>query len=165
MGKALLTCQIRFSSFMIGATSIYQYGVRAICARNFKSSHGPDGKMPCPNGIFSCFALVLAGRRCVHQQWHGELLIVHHHRQHSFFCACSRSKFPIAPMGKLLTCLPRLTLVQLLRSTTGGACHRDLAKFPSPRWENALLTCPFRFSSFMMGAASNYQYGVRAICA
>ena len=26
---------------------------------------------------------MLAGRRCVHQQWHGELLIVHHHRQHS----------------------------------------------------------------------------------
>ncbi|KOO53332.1 hypothetical protein Ctob_016402 [Chrysochromulina tobinii] len=27
----------------------------------------------------------------------------------------------------------------------------DLQNFPSPRWENALLTCPFRFSSFMMG--------------
>jgi hypothetical protein len=43
----------------------------------------------------------------------------------------------IAPVGKLLTCLPRLTLAQLrlLWSTTGGTCHRDLAKFPSPRWE------------------------------
>jgi hypothetical protein len=43
--------------------------------------------------------------------------------------------------------------------------HLKLQKFPSLRWENALLTCPFRFSSFMMGAASNYQYGVCAICA
>ena len=58
----------------------------------FKTSHRPDG-------IFTCFARMLAGRRCVHQQWHGELLIVHHHRQHSCLCACSRSKFPIAPMG------------------------------------------------------------------
>jgi hypothetical protein len=47
-------------------------------------------------------------------------------------------KPPIAPMGKLLMCLPRLTLAQLrtLRSTTGGECCRDLAKFPLPRWEN-----------------------------
>ena len=59
-------------------------------AETFKSSHRPDG-------IFTCFALVLAGRRCLHQQWHGELLIVHHHWQHR--SACSRSKFPIAPMG------------------------------------------------------------------
>ena len=52
-----------------------------------------------PDGIFTCFALVLAGRRCVHQQWHGELLIVHHHGQLSWLCACSCSKLPIAPMG------------------------------------------------------------------
>jgi hypothetical protein len=37
-------------------------------------------------------------------------------------------------MGKLLTCLPRLTLAQLrtLRSTTACTCHRDLEIFPSP---------------------------------
>ena len=34
--------------------------------------------------------------------------------------------------------------------------------FPSPQWENALLTCQIRFSSFMIGAASIYQPGVRA---
>jgi hypothetical protein len=62
------------------------------------------------DGIFTCFALVLAGRRCVHQQWHGNFVIVHHHWQHSSISACSRSKFPITPMGRLLTCLPRLTL-------------------------------------------------------
>ena len=55
-------------------------------------------------------------------------------------------------MGKWLTCLPRLTLAQLrmLRSTTVGTCYRDLQTFPSPRWENALSTSLFRFSSFML---------------
>ncbi len=42
-------------------------------------------------------------------------------------CARSCSKLPIAPMGTLLTCLPRLTLAQLqmLRSTTVGTCHTE----------------------------------------
>ena len=186
-----------------------------------KSSHRPDG-------IFTCFALLLAGRRCLCREWHGELLIVHHHGQHSWLCACSRSKvpiapmgfshvcarlclqgggvevsggtvsfssctitgntaygvrahaknfpspdgkiadvlalthacttanssvnyslyvprrpskFPIAPMGKWLTLLPRLSLARTLRSTTVGTCHRDLQKFPSPRWENCSRAC------------------------
>ena len=64
-------------------------------------------KRPCKVPIapmrFSCFVLVHAGRRCYHLQRHGELLIVHHHRQYSWLCACSRSKLPIAPMGKMLT--------------------------------------------------------------
>ena len=51
-----------------------------------KSSHRPDG-------IFTCFALVLAGRRCFYRQWHGDLLIVHRNWQHSIQCACSRSNF------------------------------------------------------------------------
>ena len=40
-------------------------------------------------------------------------------------------------MGKMLTCLPRLTLAQLrtLRSTTVGTCHRDLENLPTPQWE------------------------------
>jgi hypothetical protein len=53
-------------------------------------------------------------------------------------------------MGKLLTCLPRLTLAQLrpkLRSTTVCTCRRDLENFPMPPWE-FLLTCPNRLSSF-----------------
>jgi hypothetical protein len=62
-------------------------------------------------------------------------------------------------MGRLPTCLPRLSLAQLrtLPSITVGTCHKDLANFPSPRWENALLTCPIRFSSFMSGAALIYH--------
>jgi hypothetical protein len=52
-----------------------------------------------------------------------------------------------------------------ISGNTAAYVRAHVQKFPSPRWENALLTCPFRFSSFMMGAASNYQTGVRAICA
>ena len=44
--------------------------------------------------------LVLAGRWCRCGGWHSDHLIVHHHRQHSFWIgACSCSKLPIAPMG------------------------------------------------------------------
>ena len=57
-----------------------------------KISHRPDG-------IFTCFALALAERRCVNQQWLGDFVIVHHHWQHSYISACSCSKFLIAPMG------------------------------------------------------------------
>ena len=119
----------------------------------FKSSHRPDGRLT--------FCLLFAGRWCSCPGRHSDHLIVRHQRElctHSI-CARSSSKVPIAPMGKLLTCLPRLTLAQLrtLRSTTGCACHRNLENFPSPRWENAFLTSPFRFSSFMMDAASNYN--------
>ena len=68
------------------------------CRRDFKSSHRPDGIFTCLV-LFTWFALVLAGRRCAHRQWHGDLLIVHHHWQHSLLCVCSHSKFPFAPMG------------------------------------------------------------------
>ena len=169
---------------------------------------------------FSQVCSLFAGRWCVHRQWHGELLIVHHHWQHSFWSACSCSKLPIAPMGKCLVdmsirfsslmmwVLPRSTSLKYVPSAPetskfpiapmgfshvlrlclqGGGVFVDSGtvtfssctitgnsaswvrahaqKFPSPRWENVLLTCPFRFSYFMMGAASIYQYGVRAICA
>ena len=56
-----------------------------------------------PMGFSHVLRFVLAGRRCVHRRWHGELLIVRHHWQHSCGCACSCSKVPIAPMGKCLT--------------------------------------------------------------
>ena len=62
------------------------------CVLTLKNPHRP-------NGILTCFALVLAGRRCLGLEWHGDLLIVHHHWQLSWFCACSRSKGPIAPKG------------------------------------------------------------------
>ena len=50
---------------------------RDMCVLMLKISHRHD------DGIFTCFALVLAGRRCLHLKWHGDLLIVHHQWEHS----------------------------------------------------------------------------------
>ncbi len=150
----------------------------------FKSSHRPD------HGTH-ILLVVCTGRRCPRQGWLSDHLIVHHQWEHSILCACKSShgpngkiadvlasthacttanasvnyrgcvlqKISHGPMGRWLTCPNRLS------------SNRDMyvpdtpANFPSPRWENALLTCPFLFSSCTMGAASNYQAGVRAICA
>ena len=79
-----------------------------VCRRELEKFPLPRWENALPQWDFHMFcacACPLAGRRCVHQQWHGELLIVHHHWQHSLLCACSRSKVPIAPMGKMLTLL------------------------------------------------------------
>ena len=113
------------------------------CQPRLQTSHRPDG-------IFTCFARVLAGRRCVHQQWHGELLIVHHHGQHSLLCACSRSKVPIAPMGfshVLRLCLQGGGVYVQSGTVTFSSCtitgntatyvRAHAQNFPSPRWENA----------------------------
>ena len=65
-------------------------------------------------------------------------------------------KLPIAPMGKWLTCLPRLTLAQLrtLLSTTVGTCHRDLENFPSPRWDfHMFCACACRAAVSLSTAA------------
>ena len=52
-------------------------------------------------------------------------------------------KIPSGPMGRSLTCLPRLSLAQLrtLPSSTGSTCRRDLQKFPTPmgKWLTCLL--------------------------
>jgi hypothetical protein len=106
-----------------------------------------------PMGDSRLIRWLFAGCWCLCPVWHSDHLIVHHKWEYSILCARSCSKVPIAPMGKLLTCLPRLTLAQLRtpRSTTVCMCNRDLQKFPSPRWENALLTCPIRLSPFYQG--------------
>ncbi len=101
------------------------------CLRDLESSHRPNGKLT--------FCSLLAGRWCRSPGWHSDHLIVHHQWEHSWPCARSSSKVPNAPMGKLLTCLPRLTLAQLrtLRSTTVFCtCRRDLENFPLPPWES-----------------------------
>ena len=70
----------------------------------FKSSHHhPHGRLT--------FCFLFAGQRCLCPGWHSVLVIVQHHwqRQHSFFCECSHSKSPIAPMGRSLTCPNRLS--------------------------------------------------------
>ena len=155
-GNSLLTCNSTLAVQIL-------FHHREMCVLMLRISH-------CPDGIFTCFALMLAGRRCLHQR-HGELLIVHHHWQLGLRSACSRSKVPITPMGKGLVDMSSSILIFYdgccLELPGWSTCHLrlKLQKFPSPRWEKALLTCPVRFSSFMMGAASNYQAGVRAICA
>jgi hypothetical protein len=97
-----------------------------MCALMFKSSNRPDGRLK--------FCLLFAGRRYPLFSRHGHDNVFLDLREYSYRCARSSSKLPIAPMGKWLTCLHRLTLGQLrtLRSTTGGTCHRDLDNFPSP---------------------------------
>ena len=106
-------------------------------AETLQSSHRPDG-------IFTCFALVLAGRWCLGLEWHSELLIVHHHGQLSSPCACSCSKLPIAPMGKMLTRLLRLSLCTTANDASVNYRRCVLKrpqKFPSPRWENCSRAC------------------------
>ena len=83
-----------------------------------------------PMGDSRC--LLFAGRwcRCL-RRWHSVNRELPDLLQHSCLCAHSSSKVPIAPMGILLTCLPRLTLAQLrtLRSTIQGV--RDTETFQS----------------------------------
>jgi len=95
-----------------------------MCALILKSSQCPHGRLTC--------CLLLAGRRCLCPGWLCDHLIVHHQWEYSLECVYSCSKVPNAPMGKWLTCLPRLTLAQLrmLRSTTVGTCYRDLPIAP-----------------------------------
>ena len=71
-----------------------------------------DQKFPLPRWETHICSL-FAGWRCRSLWRHSDHLIVHHQWEFSFFCARSSSKVPNAPMGKLLTRVPRLTLAQL----------------------------------------------------
>ena len=99
-------------------SQVYSNQATYVRAHAFKSSHRPHGKLT--------FCSFFAGRWCLCQRWclcrgwHSVNRELPDLLQHSCLCARSSSKVPIAPMGKLLTCLPRLTLAQLrpkLRST------------------------------------------------
>ena len=74
-------------------------------AKTLKTSHRPHGKLK----ICSLFA----GRRCLRLFRHGHDNVFLNLREYSYLCARSFSKVPIASMGKLLMCLPRLTLKRL----------------------------------------------------
>ena len=59
----------------------------------------------------------------------------------------------IAPMGKLLTCLSRLSLAQLrptLWSTKDGACHKD-CRFPTIQYNPHRLMGDSRFARCLQG--------------
>jgi hypothetical protein len=102
---------------------LQNYVVRA--TETLKTSHRPDGKVA--DELASIHVWTTAADALVNYRMYVPQI---------------PSIFPIAPhapMGKLLTCLPRLSLAQLrptLWSTTDlCTCRRDLANFPSPRWE------------------------------
>ncbi len=122
-----------------------------MCVHMFKSSHRPMGKLLTHGKTTDS----LASARCL--QGGGGVLV---YGGSVTIASCTISgntllenagyvraraltllKVPIAPMGKLLTCLPRLTLAQLrtLRSTIVCTCHRDLENFPLPPWETHVL--------------------------
>ena len=124
---------VTISSCTISGNTAVSVRARAR-ALMIKSSHCPDGRL--------MFCSLFAGRRCLRLFRHGHDNVFLDHRQHSLLCACSCSKVPIAPMGNLLTCLPRLSLTQLrpmLRSTTECMCCRDLENFPMPPWDTHVL--------------------------
>ena len=82
-----------------------------MCVLMFESSHRPDGKN----------ADVLA---LTHACTTANASV-----NYSMYVPQRPCKVPIAPMGRLLTCLPRFSLAHLrltLLSTTGGTCCRDL---------------------------------------
>jgi len=98
-----------------------------------------------PNGIFTCFALVLAGWWCLRPKWHGDHLIVNHQWEHSWLCAHSSSKVPNAPMGnsRFARCLQgggvyvtsgtvTITSSSIYGNTVNGV-RAHVQKFPSPR--------------------------------
>ena len=99
-------------------------------------------------GFSHVLRLVLAGRRCLCPEWLGELLIVHHHWQHSFFCACSCSKVPITPMEfshDLRLCLQGGGVYISSGTVSFSSCtitgnianlvRAHAQNFPSPRWD------------------------------
>ena len=91
---------------------------------------------------------MLAGRRCCHQRWLGDLLIMHYHGQHSLPSMCSRSKVPIAPMGKWLTCLPRLTLAHNCGRRSGQLQSvRAAETFNVSHRPDGIFTCVLRLCS------------------
>jgi len=54
---------------------------------------------------------------------------------------------------------------QIYSNTASQVRASHACKLPIAPMGKCLVDMSIRFSSFMMGAASNYQYGVRAICA
>jgi hypothetical protein len=73
------------------------------------------------------------------------------------------SKVPIAPMRRLFTCLPRLSLAQLrtLPSTTVCTCGRDFLKFQSPDGINADALALILACTTATDASVNYRMYVQ----
>jgi hypothetical protein len=110
-----------------------------------------------PDGMFTCFARVLAGGWCLRRWWHGDLLIVHNHWQHSFSCACSRAKFPNVLVGFSLVfraCACRVAVSQSWEAqwpshcvpSVGSQLHMCaiISKVPIALMETSMETHMFR---------------------
>ena len=114
----------------------------------------PMGKCLTLMGFSHASCVVLSGWRCLCLWRHGDLLIMHHHWQHSFLCACSYPQnFPSPRWEKcsracfdsrLHNCGQRFCRLQYVRAA------EDLENFLSPRWENALMTCPTESSGLSL---------------
>ena len=113
------------SSTISGNTA---YSVRA---HLHKSSHRPDGKdADTADTLRLDSCLLFAGWRCLCQFRHSLNHQLPSVFQSSHQCACSCSRVPIAPLASTHACTTANKTT--LRSTSGGACHRDLENFLSP---------------------------------
>ena len=107
--------------------------------RSLKTSHRPNGKL--------MFCSLLAGRWCRSLGRHSVNRELPDQLQHSYQCGCSRSKFPIAPMGDshFARCLQSGGVFVNGGSVTIDSCtisgntatyvRTHLQKSPSPRWK------------------------------
>ena len=142
--RCLQGAGVRVSSGTVTITSCSIYGNTAgyVCAHVQKVPFAPMG-------FSHVLRFVLAGWWSLHQQWHGDLVIVHHHWQFCVRSACSRSKFPIAPMGdsRVACCLQgggvyvssgtvTITSSSITGNTASGDVRAHVQNFPSPRWES-----------------------------
>jgi hypothetical protein len=96
MGDCLADMPNSIFAVLLGSDLVLP--VRGTCQPRLHNAHGPDG-------IFTCVALVLAGRRCLRLFRHGHDNVFLHLREYSFFCArCAHAqKFP-SPHGILTFC-------------------------------------------------------------
>jgi len=116
-----------------------------MCVLIFKSSHRPDGNIT--DVLASTLARTTAADTLVN---------------FSLMYVPQRPVISHRPDGKFADALA-LTDDSRLATVADAPVNYSLyvpqrpRNFPSPRWENALLTCPIRFSSFMSGAALIYH--------
>jgi hypothetical protein len=146
MGKCLVDMPISILIFYDGCC--LDLPARSTCYLCLKLQ-----KFPSPRWEIHVCSLY-AGRRCqCLGWWHSVNRELPDLLQHSCQCACSRSKFPIAPMGnsRFARCLQgggvavrggTATISSCtISGNTAGWVRAHPQKFPMPQWD-ALLLCP-----------------------
>jgi hypothetical protein len=128
---------------------LLQHSFPSACQPRLQTSHRPDGKLltwEIADVLASTLACTTANASI----------------NYSMYVPQRPSKVPIAPMGKLLMCLPRLSLAQLrpmLWSTTVGEACRDLAMFPSPHGKIADMLASTHSCTTTNDALVNFSGG------